>query len=78
MERFWTSEEIEAEIDKVSGTWVKRRNLREKLKAKNNHHVGAMSLNVLNYIRALKANGSSEQDLRELYSKVSNLELKRL
>jgi len=78
MERFWTSEEIEAEVDKVSGTWVKRRNLREKLKAENNHFVDDNIMIIKANIRAFKSLGAKERMLITYYNLVSNLECKRL
>jgi len=78
MERFWTSEEIEAEVDNVSGTWVKRRNLREKLKAKNNQFVDNGIIKTQENIRLLKSLGAKEGILRSYYSLVTGLELKRL
>jgi len=78
MERFWTTEEIEAEVDKVSGAWVKRRNLREKLKAENNNNLDNTIMVLKSNIRVLKANGAKQGTLVHFYSKLTELELKRL
>jgi len=78
MERFWTSEEIEAEVDKVSGTWVKRRNLREKLKRENNACLTNEIEIIRRDIRAAKANGAKLQSLIIHFGKITQLELKKL
>jgi hypothetical protein len=78
MERFWTTEEIEEEVNKVSGTWVKRRNLREKLKAENNKILDNTIMVLKSNIRVLKSHGATQSYLRTYYSKLTEWECKRL
>jgi hypothetical protein len=78
MSRFWTSEEIESEVDKVSGTWVKRRNLWLKLKAENNNFIDTHIEIIKRDIRRLKAMGTPEGLLLVYYSEITDLELRRL
>jgi len=80
MERFWTSEEIEREVDKVSGTWVKRRNLREKLKRENNAYLSnEIEIEIIRRdIRKAKANGAKLQSLIIHFCEITELELKKL
>jgi len=74
----YTKEEIELEVSQVGGTWVKHRNLRNKLTRQSNDEI-ARRINIIKKeIRSLKADGLSEHDLRRLYSNVTNLELRLL
>ena len=73
-----TIKEIEAEVSQLSGTWIKRRNLRNKLIEKSNSDVLRRINIIKKEIRSLKADGFNEYDLRALYSNVTNLELQVL
>ena len=78
MSRFWTIEEIEHEVDKVQGTWVKRRNLREKLKRENNAFIDTHLEIIKQEIRRLKAMGTRQIGLIVYYSELTNLEFRKL
>ena len=70
-----TIKEIEAEVSQLSGTWVKRRNLRNKLIEKSNSDALRRINIIKKEIRSLKADGFNEHDLRGLYSNVTKLEI---
>ena len=78
MSRFWTAEEIELEVDKLSGGWVKRRNLRARLTLENNKHVDREISDISAVIRNLRAIGTTEQNIRHWYAEKSKLEFKKL
>ena len=73
-----TIDQIEREVSELSGTWVKRRNLREKLIKQSNAEVNAMIQELKKEIRRLKAGGAREKSLAEVYAKVTRLEMKLL
>lgn len=72
----YTSEMIESEVSKVSGTHIKRNNLRKKLKGESNGEVMKRIDKIKLEVRGLKAEGVREQDLRPIYAKISQLEQK--
>lgn len=74
----YTESEIEAEVSQLSGTWVKRRNLRNKLTRQSNDEITRRIDVIKKEIRSLKADGFNQHDLRELYSNVTNLEVRVL
>lgn len=59
-----------------SGTWVKRRNLREKLTGESNKLVYEQIDIYKGKIRDLRAMGAREEALRHWYAEVTKLELK--
>ena len=72
----FSASEIEKIVMGVEGTWVKRRNVRNKLVANSNKLVNEKIMEVKGKIRDLRAMGSRECDLRHFYSEVTSLELK--
>ena len=73
-----TSGEIEIKVSQISGTWVKRRNQRKKLKEKSNRLINEKIMECKGKIRDLRAMSAKEETLRFWYSEVTNLELKLL
>jgi hypothetical protein len=73
-----TSDEIEIKVSQISGTWVKRRNLRKKLKEKSNRLINEEIQECKGKIRDLRAMAATEETLRFWYSEVTNLEIKLL
>ena len=67
--------EIAALVSLTEGTWVKRRNVRKKLIKQSNDELSRKIREIKDEIRTLKAGGAKEQELRELYSKITKLEL---
>ena len=70
----YTAEQIELEVLQVGGTWVKRRNLRNKLKEASNKTVNDRIETLRREIRSLKAAGIKEQALSSVYGKITQLE----
>jgi len=73
-----TSDEIELKVSQVSGTYIKRRNLRKKLKEQSNSLINEKIQECKGKIRDLRAMAAREETLRSWYSEVTNLELKLL
>jgi hypothetical protein len=73
--RILTIEEIESQVRQCAGTWVKRRNLRLKLKAQSNQAVREEMLIIKAKIRDLRAMGAREESLRHWYSQLTKFEL---
>ena len=73
-----TSDEIEIKVSQVSGTYIKRRNLRKKLKEQSNSLINEQIQECKGKIRDLRAMSAKEETLRFWYSEVTNLELKLL
>jgi len=73
-----TSEELDLKVSRCGGTWVKRRNLRNKLTKASNDLVNEEMLIVRGKIRDLRAMGTTEQNLRFWYSELTQLEIKIL
>lgn len=69
------SSEIEALVSKCKGTWVKRRNLRKKLRDASNAAVKEEIAIAKGKIRDLRAMGAREGDLRYWYAEVTHLEI---
>ena len=65
-------------MSQVSGTHIKRNNLRRKLKEENNSEIQREIDLVRSKIRMLKAQGLCESDFRGMYSDITKLELKLL
>ena len=74
----YTKKEIEWEVSQAGGTWVKHRNLRNKLIKQSNDEITRRINIIKKEIRSLKADGFNEHDLRGLYSNVTNLVLRLL
>ena len=72
----FSASEIEKIVMGVEGTWVKRRNVRNKLVANSNKLVNEKIMEAKDKIRDLRAMGSRECALRHFYSEVTSLELK--
>lgn len=70
-----TSSEVDAQVQNCKGTWVKRRNLRIKLKAQSNLLVVEEIKTVRAKIRDLRAMGAKEEMLRHWYSQLTKFEL---
>lgn len=74
----YTQEQIDLEVSQLSGTWVKRRNLRRRLTKKSNNEILSRIEVIKREVRLLKLDGFTEQDCRELYANITKLELKTL
>ena len=73
-----TAQSIETQVSQVRGTWVKRRNLRERLKSESNALIAGEIDAIRKDIRMLKSNGATQQELSPFFAKVSNLEARIL
>jgi hypothetical protein len=71
----YTSEQIEAEVSRCRGTWVKRRNLRARLKNESNTEVKKKINEVKGKIRDLRAMAAKESTLRFWYAELTKYEL---
>lgn len=71
----YTEQEIDDIVLKVKGTWVKRRNMRNKLKQQSNSEVAEKIAECKGKIRDLRAMGAREQVLRDWYAEVTKYEL---
>jgi len=74
----YTEQEIELMVSQISGTHIKRNNLRRKLKEENNSEIQREIDLIRSKIRMLKAQGLYESDFRGMYSDITKLELKLL
>jgi len=74
----YTEEQIDAKVLKVKGTWVKHRNLRNRLVAESNAEVQRQIDEIRKQVRKAKLNGAKEQDCRGLYAEITKLELRLL
>lgn len=73
-----TEVEIEAEVLRIGGTWVKHRNTRRKLINSNNTEIHDRIDVIKKEVRLLKLDGFNEQDCRKLYANITKLELQLL
>ena len=72
-----TTEEIDAIVSSIQGTWVRRRNARQKLVAWSNELVAiALEAKKKEITRALKVDGLKEYQIRDKRSAYTALELK--
>ena len=74
----YTEAEIEAEVSQCGGTWVKHRNLRNRLVKETNDEILSRIEAIRKEVRILKLDGFNEQDCRGLYSNITKLELRKL
>lgn len=72
--RILSQEEIEQQVNACCGTWVKRKNLRNKLIKDRLQMIDFLLDHVNHEIRRCKASTMSEKDLRPLYSFKSRIE----
>ena len=70
-----TEQEIESIVSQVSGTWVKRRNARNKMISESNSEVDKKISECRGKIRDLRAMGAKEEALRHWYAEVTKYEL---
>jgi len=73
-----TKESIEIEVSQVSGTWVKRRNLRNKLIKESNEIINKRIDKLKSEIRGLKFSGVKQQALAPVFAKITQLEIRIL
>jgi len=73
-----THSEIESEVRKIKGTWVKRSNARKRFVAESNAEIDNGILNIKDKIRRLKAMGVKEGNLAVWYSQITGLELQKI
>jgi len=64
-------EQIERRVLSCGGTHIKRNNLRKRLKEENNKECEKNIDRLRALVRALKAGGEKESDLRKYYSQLS-------
>lgn len=70
----YTEEQIDNEVSRCGGTWVKRRNTKNRLIDESNESLNTVIDELDNEIRKLKVNsGLKEQELRLFYSFKSKL-----
>lgn len=74
----YTAEGIEWEVSQIGGTWIKRRNLRNKLTEASNKIVNDRIEKLKGEIRSLKAAGITQQALSPVYAKITQLEIRIL
>ena len=74
----YTCQMIEFEVSKISGTHIKRNNLRKKLIAETNLEINKEINEIKKQIRCLKAQGLYESDFRKMYSQITKLEIRIL
>lgn len=74
----YTSKMIESKVSEISGTYIKRNNLRKKLKSETNLEINKEIDEIRKQIRCLKAQGLYQADFRSLYSQITKLEIKIL
>tara|TARA_R110000782_G_scaffold266437_1_gene360853 strand:- start:285 stop:515 length:231 start_codon:yes stop_codon:yes gene_type:complete len=74
----YTCQMIEVEVSKISGTHIKRNNLRKKLIAETNLKINNEIDKIKKQIRCLKAQGLYESDFRTMYSQITKLEIRIL
>tara|TARA_R110000744_G_C19231045_1_gene548172 strand:- start:518 stop:748 length:231 start_codon:yes stop_codon:yes gene_type:complete len=74
----YTCQMIEFEVSKISGTHIKRNNLRKKLIAETNLEINKEINEIKKQIRCLKAQGLYESDFRTMYSQITKLEIRIL
>ena len=74
----YTEAEIEQKVSQCGGTWVKRRNLHNKLIKETNAYIDSEINQIRKQIRCLRAQGLYESDFRVLYSDITTLELRKL
>jgi len=73
-----TEQSIEREVSQISGTHVKRNNLRKKLKQQSNDYINEKIMECKGKIRDLRAMGVKEQHLRDWYAEVTHFEIQLL
>ena len=73
-----TDQDIEVRVSQISGTHIKRNNLRRKLKEQSNYLVTEKIQEFRLKIRSLRASGFKEEHLRDLYSEITKLEVQLL
>ena len=73
-----TDQDIEVRVSQISGTHIKRNNLRKKLKEQSNSSVNEKIQECKGKIRDLRAMSAREEVLRDWYSQITNLEMKLL
>ena len=73
-----TIEEIEIAVSKLEGTatWVKRKNLRNKLTSANNKEIDRRIELIQKEIREKKSKGAKQRDLINLFSMITELEFR--
>ena len=73
-----TEIDIDLRVSQISGTHIKRNNLRRNLKRQSNDLVNEEIHICKGMIRDLRAMGAREEALRYWYSQVTNLEVQIL
>jgi len=73
-----TEETLEAEVSRVGGTWVKRRNTRNRLTKQANNELNEMIEELRREIRLLKAQGATQYQLALLFSRITQIEMRLL
>lgn len=71
----YTEQEIDDIVLKIKGTWVKRRNMRNRLKQESNNEVIEEIAICKGKIRDLRAMGAREESLRHWYAELTKYEL---
>jgi len=74
----YTIEQIDLEVSQCSGTWVKRKNLRNKLTKYSNDEVNEKIAECRCKIRDLKAMGANQSNLRFWFAEITKLEMRLL
>lgn len=74
----YTEDMIWQKALEVKGTYIKRNNIRKRLKAESNKEVNDRILECKGKIRDLRAIGAKEEVLRFWYSEVTKLEMRIL
>lgn len=74
----YTTEQIEFEVSQCGGTWVKNRNLRNRLTKHSNDNVNEKIAECRGKIRDLKAMGANQCNLRFWFAEITQLEMRLL
>ena len=74
----YTAEQIEIEVSQCGGTWVKHRNLRNKLTKNSNDEINEKIAECRGKIRDLKSMGANQSSLRFWFSEITQLEMRLL
>ena len=76
--KIMTPEEIELEVRKIKGTWVKRSNARKRMIGQSNSEINEKIMEARGKIRDLRSLGAKEETLRYWYSEITKLELQKI
>ena len=74
----YTAAQIDQKVSQISGTWVKRKNLKKKLTAASNKVTDGRIEAIRYEVRRSKDLGVRQQELAPFFSDITNLEIRYL